>query len=207
MNWIEALLLGLIQGLTEYLPVSSSGHLAIGSYLFGVEGEENLAFTVAVHVATVLSTLVVLWKEVAWIFTGMFRWDGKMNDEQKYVVNILISMIPVGIVGLFFKDQIEALFAGEVIKVVGCSLLVTAALLTMTHFYVPKEKEQIYLMAAEYVDKKIDAYMDAFVRIPLPQKSMQEVLLMAMYDIALGSIETRQSLENNSILDKIKNTY
>lgn len=73
--------------------------------------------------------------------------------------------------------------------------------------HVPKEKEQIYLMAAEYVDKKIDAYMDAFVRIPLPQKSMQEVLLMAMYDIALVSIETRQSLENNSILDKIKNTY
>ena len=72
--------------------------------------------------------------------------------------------------------------------------------------HVPKEKEQIYLMVVEYVDKKIDAYMDAFVRIPLPQKSMQEVLLMAMYDIAVGSIETRQSLENNSILDKIKNT-
>ena len=70
-----------------------------------------------------------------------------------------------------------------------------------------KEKEHLYLLAAEYVNKKIDAYMDAFVRIPLPQKSMQEVLLMAMYDIALGSIETRQSLENNSILDKIKNTY
>ena len=73
--------------------------------------------------------------------------------------------------------------------------------------HVPKGKEQLHLLAAEYVNKKIDAYMDAFVRIPLPQKSMQEVLLMAMYDIALGSIETRQSLENNSILDKIKNTY
>ena len=73
--------------------------------------------------------------------------------------------------------------------------------------HVPKGKEQLHLLAAEYVNKKIDAYMDAFVRIPRPQKSMQEVLLMAMYDIALGSIETRQSLENNSILDKIKNTY
>jgi len=71
--------------------------------------------------------------------------------------------------------------------------------------HAPKEKEQIYLMAAEYVDKKIDAYMDAFVRIPLPQKSTQEILLMVMFDIAVGSIETRQSLENNSILDKIKN--
>lgn len=144
MNEVQALILGFIQGLTEYLPVSSSGHLELGKILLGPKAEAGgLTFDIVVHVATVLSTLVVLWKEVAWIFTGMFRWDGKMNDEQKYVVNILISMIPVGIVGLFFKDQIEALFAGEVIKVVGCSLLVTAALLTMTHFYVPKEKEHI----------------------------------------------------------------
>ena len=105
MSWLEALILGVVQGLTEYLPVSSSGHLQIGHALLGTAGEENLTFAIVVHAATVLSTLVVLWKEVAWIFTGMFRWDGKMNDEQKYVVNILISMIPVGIVGLFFKDQ------------------------------------------------------------------------------------------------------
>ena len=125
MNEVQALILGFIQGLTEYLPVSSSGHLELGKILLGPEAEAGgLTFDIVVHVATVLSTLVVLWKEVAWIFTGMFRWDGKMNDEQKYVVNILISMIPVGIVGLFFKDQIEALFAGEVIKVVGCCLLV-----------------------------------------------------------------------------------
>ena len=97
MDWIQALLLGLVQGLTEYLPVSSSGHLAIGSALFGIEGEENLAFTVIVHVATVFSTLVILWKEISWIFKGLAQC--RMNDETRYFINIVISMIPVGIVG------------------------------------------------------------------------------------------------------------
>ena len=144
MDWIQGLILGLIQGLTEYLPVSSSGHLEIGKALLGPEAEAGgLTFDIVVHVATVLSTLVILWKEISWIFKGLFRWNGALNDEQKYAINILISMIPVGIVGLFFKDQIEALFAGEVIKVVGGCLLVTAALLTLTHFYHPKEKEHI----------------------------------------------------------------
>ena len=105
MDWLQALVLGIVQGLTEYLPVSSSGHLAIGAYLFGVNGEDNLTFTVAVHIATVLSTLVVLWREIAWIFKGLFKWQ--MNDETRYFINILISMIPVGIVGVFFKDKVE----------------------------------------------------------------------------------------------------
>ena len=96
--------LGIVQGLTEYLPVSSSGHLAIGSYLFGIDGEENLAFTVLVHVATVMSTFVVLWKEIDWILKGLFKF--KMNDETKYFLNIVVSMIPIGIVGVFFKDKI-----------------------------------------------------------------------------------------------------
>ena len=102
MDWIEALILGIIQGLTEYLPVSSSGHLAIGQALFGMQdGEENLMFTVAVHVATILSTLVVLWKEISWIVKGVFKFE--MNAETKYFLNIVVSMIPVGIVGLFFS--------------------------------------------------------------------------------------------------------
>ena len=100
MSWIEAVILGILQGLTEYLPVSSSGHLAIGSALFGIEGEENLTFTIVVHVATVLSTLVILWKEIDWIFRGLFKFQ--MNEETKYVLNIIVSMIPVGIIGLFF---------------------------------------------------------------------------------------------------------
>lgn len=140
MDWIEALILGLLQGLTEYLPVSSSGHLAIGSELFGIEGEENLAFTVAVHVATVLSTLVILWKEIDWIFRGLFKWE--MNAETKYVLNIVISMIPVGIVGVFFKDYVEEVF-GSGISIVGYMLFVTAALLTFSYYAKPRQKENI----------------------------------------------------------------
>ena len=140
MDWLEALILGLIQGLTEYLPVSSSGHLAIGSALFGVVGEENLAFTIVVHVATVFSTLVILWKEIAWIFKGLFKFE--MNAETKYVINILISMIPIGIVGVFFKDEVEAIF-GSGLFVVGCCLLLTATLLTFSYYYKPKNKPEI----------------------------------------------------------------
>ncbi len=145
MDWIEALLLGLIQGLTEYLPVSSSGHLAIGSYIFGVEGEENLAFTVAVHVATVLSTLVILWKEIGWIFRGLFKC--KLNDETKYVINIIVSMIPVGIVGVFFKDAVEEVF-GSGLLIVGCMLLLTATLLTFSYYAKPRQKEKISIKDA-----------------------------------------------------------
>ena len=123
MEWFEALILGLIQGLTEYLPVSSSGHLAIGSALFGIEGEENLAFTIVVHVATVFSTLVILWKEIDWIFRGLFKFE--MNSETRYVINILISMIPIGIVGVFFKDEVEAIFgSGLLIVADGCVTVV-----------------------------------------------------------------------------------
>ena len=140
MDWIQALILGLIQGLTEYLPVSSSGHLAIGSYLFGIEGEENLAFTVAVHVATVLSTFVILWSEIDWIFRGLFKF--KLNDETKYFLNIVVSMIPIGIVGVFFKDYVEEVF-GSGLLIVGCMLLLTAALLAFSYYAKPRIKETI----------------------------------------------------------------
>lgn len=140
MDWLQALVLGLLQGLTEYLPVSSSGHLTIGSYLFGLNGEDNLAFTVVVHVATVLSTLVVLWKEIDWILKGLFKF--KMNDETKYFINILISMIPVGIVGVFFKEQVEEVF-GSGLLIVGCMLLVTAVLLVFSYYARPRQRENI----------------------------------------------------------------
>lgn len=140
MDWLQALVLGLLQGLTEYLPVSSSGHLTIGSYLFGLNGEDNLAFTVVVHVATVLSTLVVLWKEIDWILKGIFKF--RMNDETKYFINILISMIPVGIVGVFFKEQVEEVF-GSGLLIVGCMLLVTAALLVFSYYARPRQRENI----------------------------------------------------------------
>ncbi len=140
MNWFEALVLGLIQGLTEYLPVSSSGHLAIGAHLFGINGEDNLTFTIMVHVATVLSTLVILWKEIDWIFKGLFKFQ--MNEETKYALNIVISMIPIGIVGVFFKDTVEEIF-GSGLLIVGCMLLVTASLLTFSYFAKPRQKENI----------------------------------------------------------------
>ena len=145
MSWIEALILGLVQGLTEYLPVSSSGHLAIGSEFFGIEGEENLAFTVAVHVATVLSTLVILWKEIDWIFRGLFKCQ--LNEESKYVLNIVVSMIPVGIVGVFFKDYVEEVF-GSGLAIVGAMLLLTAVLLTFSYYAKPRQKEKISLRDA-----------------------------------------------------------
>ena len=145
MSWLEALILGIIQGLTEYLPVSSSGHLAIGSALFGIEGEENLAFTITVHVATVFSTLVILWKEIDWIFRGLFKFQ--MNAETRYVINILVSMIPIGIVGLFFKDTVEEIF-GSGLLIVGCMLVLTATLLTFSYYAKPRQKENISLKDA-----------------------------------------------------------
>lgn len=92
MSWFQALILGLVQGLTEYLPVSSSGHLTIISDLFGINGEDNMTFTIVVHIATVLSSIVVLWKEIDWIFRGLFKF--RMNKETEYVIRIVISMIP-----------------------------------------------------------------------------------------------------------------
>ena len=150
MDNLEALLLGLLQGLTEYLPVSSSGHLTIGSALFGIEAEENMMFTVAGHVATVLSTLVVLGGEILKIFKGSFHPLGpgkglaRLNEDQRYVLNILVSMIPIGIVGVFFKDQVEEIF-GSGLLVVGCCLLATAALLTFSYYAKPRQRENISL--------------------------------------------------------------
>ena len=145
MSWIEALILGILQGLTEYLPVSSSGHLAIGSALFGIEGEENLTFTIVVHVATVLSTLVILWKEIDWIFRGLFKWQ--LNEETKYILNIVVSMIPIGIVGVFFKDYVEGIFDSGLL-IVGCMLLLTAVLLTFSYYAKPRQKERISMRDA-----------------------------------------------------------
>lgn len=140
MDWLESFILGIVQGLTEYLPVSSSGHLTIGANLFGLSGEENLAFTITVHVATVLSTCVILWKEIVWLFKDLFKF--KWNEGTKYVVNILISMIPVAIVGFFFKDKVEAIF-GSGLLVVGICLLVTATLLAFSYWAKPRQRENI----------------------------------------------------------------
>lgn len=147
MNWFESIILGIVQGLTEYLPISSSGHLAIASSLFGVEAEENLTFTIVVHIATVLSTLTILWKEVVWILKDIFSrqsyksYSG-LNEGTKYALNIIVSMIPIGIVGVFFKDTIEEIF-GSGLAIVGTMLLITAALLIFSYYAKPRQKESV----------------------------------------------------------------
>lgn len=132
MSWFEALILGIVQGLTEFLPVSSSGHLEIGQVLLGSSGEENLTFAIIVHAATVLSTLVILWYEVVRLFKGTFS-TWKWNAEKDYVAKILVSMIPVFIVGMFFKDKVESLF-GNGLRLVGVCLLITAFLLALSEW-------------------------------------------------------------------------
>lgn len=147
MDWLQALILGIVQGLTEYLPVSSSGHLTMGQEYLGVvvDPKAQLAFDVVVHVATVMSTLVILWKEVAWVFKGMFKFQ--MNDETRNALNIIVSMIPVGIVGVFFKDKVEEVF-GSGLLIVGCMLALTALLLAFSYYAKPRQKESISLLDA-----------------------------------------------------------
>ncbi len=128
MDWLQALVLGLVQGLTEFLPVSSSGHLAIGKALLGVAPTEDLVFEVTVHAATVLATIVVFRKQIWKLLCGLFKF--KYNDETDYIAKICVSMIPVFIVGMFFKDSVEAAFGS--LTVVGIALIVTALLLTLS---------------------------------------------------------------------------
>ncbi len=138
MNWLEALILGILQGLAEFLPISSSGHLEIGKVLLNVEAKNNITFTVVVHGATVLSTIIVFWKDIVSIFKGLFEF--KWNESTKYTAQIAVSMIPVAIVGLFFKDEVESFFTGNMIFV-GSMLIITAALLGFTYYAKSREKQ------------------------------------------------------------------
>jgi len=128
MTILQALILGIIQGLTEFLPVSSSGHLEIAKVLFGDNSlpQESLTFTVVLHFATALSTLVVFRKEVLEIFKGLFQF--KWNEHTIFSLKIIVSMLPAVVIGLLFEEQLEALFSGK-IMLVGFMLLITAVLL------------------------------------------------------------------------------
>jgi undecaprenyl-diphosphatase len=137
MNWFEAIVLGLIQGLTEFLPVSSSGHLELCKYLFGINPEANFYFSVVVHGATVLSTIVVLWKEISVLFKGIFKF--RFNEETIYILKIIVSMIPVGIAGFFLKEIVEDFFTGNMIEL-GIEFIITAILLLLTLVIKPKER-------------------------------------------------------------------
>lgn len=162
MNWFEAIVLGLIQGLTEFLPVSSSGHLELGKYLFGINPDANFYFSVAVHGATVLSTIVVLWKEIADLFKGFFKF--RLNDETKYVFKLLISMIPVGIAGFFLTDIIDNYFAGNMVSL-GIQFIITAAILLLPSFIKPKERP------IGYVDSFIIGIAQAIAVLPAISRS------------------------------------
>ncbi len=148
MDTIQAIILGLVQGLTEFLPVSSSGHLQLAGALLGtdLEAESNLTFSLTLHAATVLSTIVVLWREVWRLVRGVF--STRYNEEQAYVLKIVLSMIPVGVVGLLLMEHIEEAFSSTL--VVGIMLLVTAVLLTFAYYAKPRKREEI-------------SYRDAFI--------------------------------------------
>ena len=148
MDTLQAIILGIVQGLTEFLPVSSSGHLQLANFLLGtnLDPDSNLTFSLTLHAATVLSTIVVLWREILRLLTGLF--SRKFNEEQAYILKIIISMIPIGIVGFCFMDYIEAAFSS--LLVVGLMLLLTSALLAFAYYAKPRQKENI-------------SYRDAFI--------------------------------------------
>ena len=151
------MVLGLIQGLTEFLPVSSSGHLEIVKSLFGIDPEASFYFTVAVHGATVLSTIVVFRKEIVTLTRGTFKFS--LNEETSYVLKIIVSMIPVGFAGLFMKDPIERMFSGDIVFV-GSMLLITSLLLAGAHFLRKRNR------TIGYVDALIIGVAQAAAVIP-----------------------------------------
>ncbi len=158
MNWFEALILGLLQGLTEFLPVSSSGHLELGKALFGIDSV-NMTFTVVVHGATVLSTIFVFSIEIFHLLKSFIKF--KWNIETQYIFKIAISMIPVAIVGIFFKDYVESFFTGNIIFV-SCMLIITAIVLGSTNFVKTKIKPR----EIGFIDAFIIGIAQAFSVIP-----------------------------------------
>lgn len=145
MSWLEALILGLLQGLTEFLPVSSSGHLELGGALFGLEDPHDFfTFNIIVHGATFLSVVVVFWRDIVSLVTNFFRF--KWNPEMKFVLLLLASAVPTAIVGLLFEEKIESIFEGRVVFI-GFMLLITATLLFLTRF-VPKNNKDVTLKSA-----------------------------------------------------------
>jgi undecaprenyl-diphosphatase len=147
MDVLEAIILGVIQGLTEFLPVSSSGHLELAKVILGDTSvpEESLTFTVVLHFATALSTIVIFRKEIVEIFKGLFQFQ--WNDEFKFSLKIIISMFPAVIIGLLFEEELESFFGGKIL-LVGCMLLLTALLLLLADKAKNTKKEVSFSNAA-----------------------------------------------------------
>ena len=139
MEWYEAIILGIVQGLTEFLPISSSGHLEIASYILKTNPSENLMFTVVVHIATAISIIYVFRKDINEIIKGLNQFKKKQLD---FILKILISSVPVGVVGVLFEKEVESFFTGNIV-LVGSMLLITAALLFFTYFKKDDSKKNI----------------------------------------------------------------
>lgn len=161
MDTLDALIMGIVQGLAEYLPISSSGHLEIAREVLGLKlsGADSLQFDVTLHVATVLSTLVVLWKEFVPLCRSFFTF--RRDENTAYVWKILVSCIPVAIVGLCFKDTIETFF-GQELTLVGYCLLATAALLAFSYFFRTRPLDHSRITGGAYRPRDI-SFVDAFV--------------------------------------------
>lgn len=206
MTTIQAIILGVVQGLTEFLPVSSSGHLMLASELLGTDmsAADDLTFSLTLHAATVLSTIVVLWREVWRLLRGVF--STKFNDEQAYLLKIVISMIPVGIVGFCFKDYLEMAFSS--VLVVGIMLLVTAMLLFFAYKAKPREKEDI-----SYRDALIIGIAQAFATMPGLSRSGTTIatgLLLGNKKESVASFSFLMVLPpilGNALLDVVKGEF
>lgn len=162
MNWLEAIVLGLIQGLTEFLPVSSSGHLELGKYLFGIDAATNFYFSVVVHGATVLSTIMVLWKEITDLAKGFFRF--KWNEETSYLLKIAISLIPTAMAGFFMHEIAVRYFTGNMVSL-GIQFIFSAILLLMPLLIKPKERP------IGFFDSFIIGCAQAFAILPAVSRS------------------------------------
>ena len=156
MEWYEALILGIIQGLTEFLPISSSGHLEIASFILKTEQSQNLVFTVLVHIATAISIIYVFRDDIFKIIKGVFNFKSKEIDT---VLKIIVSSIPVGIIGILFEDRVESFFTGNII-LVGSMLLITSLLLFFTYF--SKEEGR----SVSFIDALIIGFAQAFAILP-----------------------------------------
>ena len=140
MNSWEAFILGIIQGLTEFLPISSSGHLEIGSYILNTNTSENLLFSIVVHTATALSILIVFKKDIKKIISSLFSFSN--NDDTQLILKIILSSVPVGLIGIFFEDKVETLFNGNIF-LVGLMLIITSCVLALSHLQKKDSKKKV----------------------------------------------------------------
>ncbi len=174
MEWYEALILGIVQGLTEFLPISSSGHLEIASYILKTNPSENLMFTVVVHIATAISIIYVFRKDIAEIIKGLFQFK---KEEIDFALKILISSVPVGVIGVLYEKEVESFFTGNIV-LVGSMLLITAALLFFTYFKKDDSKKNI-----SYTDAIIIGLAQALAILPGISRSGSTISMALLLNV------------------------